>query len=388
MKRLSVLLALLSVTLVLGGCAAEKSANPLSASVAGPIPGVEITAPKLLEPYVGAKIPVDNQPVTLLIENASSNGPRPLTYTIEVAMDANFSNKVFERTGIAPGEGGRTSLRLADPLASMRSYFWRARAEDGANTGPYASAAAFDVFTPIVIGEPVLVSPILNTTVSTLRPKFVLSNAARSGPVGPITYIIEISNSDTFAQKIVIGPIAEQPGQTSVDPPADGQFSSYYFWHARASDPTTTGPWSETHAFSTPAAPPTPPSEPPGGGGAGPAGHVGPGPLSEARASQVVQATAREFPGLVAVFGSEGEAVGAADVLLRRTIWHLQLAGFNAARQKNPSGAISSDKVSIFIDGAWHCYDIYSLGVAGRATTVHFLEVPLPNPVADGGIPD
>jgi hypothetical protein len=100
-----------------------------------------------------------------------------------------------------------------------------------------------------------------------------------------------------------------------------------------------------------------------------------------------VFATAREFSNLTAVFGSEGEAVGAADQLLRRTIWHLQLAGFNAARQKNPSGAISSDKVSIFIDGGWHCYDIFSLGSAGRATTVQFIEVPLPNPVQDK-VPD
>ena len=80
--------------------------------------------------------------------------------------------------------------------------------------------------------------------------------------------------------------------------------------------------------------------------------------------------------------------MGAADQLLRRTIWHLQLAGFQAAGQRNPSGAISSDKLTIFINGGWHVYDIYSLGVAGRATTVQFFEVPLPNPYQRPLIPD
>jgi hypothetical protein len=116
--------------------------------------------------------------------------------------------------------------------------------------------------------------------------------------------------------------------------------------------------------------------------------HVAPGPLSIDRAKQVVFATSNEFPHLTAVMSSEHEAVAAADELLGRTIWHLQLAGFQAARQRNPSGAISSDKVSIVVDGRWHVYDIYSLGVAGRATRVQWIEVPLPNPVGDGGIPD
>ena len=116
--------------------------------------------------------------------------------------------------------------------------------------------------------------------------------------------------------------------------------------------------------------------------------HVEPGPIDHDRAKQVVFATSHEFPHLVAAMGSEHEAVAAADELLGRTIWHLQLAGFQAARQRNPSAAISSDKVSIVINGRWRVYDVFSLGVAGRATRVHWIEVPLPNPVANDGIPD
>ena len=75
MKRLTLIcFAPLLASLV--GCEASKSSTPLSPSVAGPIPGIEISAPKPLEPVVGAKVAVDQQPVTLLIENPSSTGPR------------------------------------------------------------------------------------------------------------------------------------------------------------------------------------------------------------------------------------------------------------------------------------------------------------------------
>jgi len=378
------------LVVALAACETSKSSNPLTATVAGPLPGVEISAPKLLEPN-GARIAVDNQPVTLLIENSSSNGPRPLSYAMQVAIDANFTNKVFERQGISPGDGGRTNLRLPDALATGRSYYWRARAEDGANTSPYSAPASFEVFTPIVIDAPVALAPQPNEHVGSLRPRFTWANAPHSGPVGAISYFIEVSDNEAFAPSYpMYGPVAEQPNQTSVEAPRDAEYSHYYFWHVRASDGTNTGPWSITRAFMTPdrPAPPPPSGGGGGGGGGGQQGHIGSGPATEDRARQVVFGTAAEFPHLTAVFGSDSQALGAADELLRRTIWHLHLAGFDAGRQRNPSGTISGDKLTIFVNGGWHAYDIYSLGFAGRATTVQFVEVYPANPQPDGGIPD
>src|SRR5262249_39682710 len=171
--------ALAAAVLALSGCEASKSSNPLSPSVAGPIPGVEISAPKMLEPLAGQRIAVDRQPITLLIENSSSNGVRPLTYSFEIATDAAFNSRVFTRESIAPGGGGRTSLRLPDPLAAERTYFWRVRALDGANESAWASASRFDIFTPIVIEAPALVSPGINVTINTLRPRFTWNDVAR-----------------------------------------------------------------------------------------------------------------------------------------------------------------------------------------------------------------
>ena len=107
------------------------------------------------------------------------------------------------------------------------------------------------------------------------------------------------------------------------------------------------------------------------------------------RASDVIYGCGTEFPQLIAVFPTEEQAVAAAEQLLLRIIWHLKLAGFDAARQRNPSGLISNDKMSLFIDGAWHVYDIFTLGYGGVATKITGLnEVPLPNPVPSPGIPD
>jgi hypothetical protein len=269
-SQLAGIALLLSCVVAATGCGVTKSADPLSPTVAGPIPGVEISAPKIIEPPNGMQVPVDKQPLTLLIENASSNGPRPLSYAFEIAIDSNFNNKVFTRGSITPTDGARTSLRLPDTLATGRTYFWRSRAEDGANSGPYSATTSFNVFTPIVIEAPPLLTPGSNASVSTLRPRVSVSNSARSGPVGPITYTIEMSLNFEFTAKVAIWNFTEQPNQSSFDVPVDLAFGTVYYWHVRGSDASTTSPWSNTLAFMTAAAPPPPPSG--GGGGNGPVG--------------------------------------------------------------------------------------------------------------------
>ena len=143
MNRFVSSITTLSVVTVLagltGGCEAQKSENPLSPSVAGPIPGVNISAPRLLEPAQGFKFKENQQPIKLVIENSNTNGVRPITYIFEVAADSGFATKVFARSGVVPGEGGRTSVQV-DALELGRSYYWRARAEDGANNSVFSSA--------------------------------------------------------------------------------------------------------------------------------------------------------------------------------------------------------------------------------------------------------
>jgi len=72
------------------GCEAKKSETPLSPSVAGPIPGVEISTPRLIEPSMGAKLKDAQQPIRLMIENSNTSGVRPLAYTFEVATASSW----------------------------------------------------------------------------------------------------------------------------------------------------------------------------------------------------------------------------------------------------------------------------------------------------------
>ncbi len=117
--------------------------------------------------------------------------------------------------------------------------------------------------------------------------------------------------------------------------------------------------------------------------------HVGPGGLTFQRAENVVNATADEFQHLLSPRQTEADGVAAAHDLLRRMIWHLQLAGYQAGRQRNPSGALSNDKLTIHINGSWHAFDVFrSVGTPGEWTDVIFLEVFPAGHLADGGIAD
>jgi hypothetical protein len=246
--------------------------------------------------------------------------------------------------------------------------------------GPVHGTETLKRSSSAAVNAPVTVSPVNGVTTASTQPTLQVTNATTSGPVGAISYQFEVSQDYLFASGVVSGTVAEQSNQTSYTPPSALAIGAVYFWRAQASDGQHTSPWTQTQNFITPS--PTAPPPPPSGG------HVTPGPLTAQQASNIVYATAKEFPHLTAVFGSEAEAVNAAEELLLRTIWHLQHAGFQAGRQRNPSGAISNDKLTIVIDGAWHSYDVYSLGYAGRATTVQFIEVWPADPLPSSGIQD
>ncbi len=134
----------------------EKSANPLSPSVAGPIAGVTISQPNLLEPGQDWQILPRDQPVRLMFQNADTSGARALFYTLEVASDAEFKNIVFTRTRVEPGSGV-TTFQLPDALPAGRTYWWRVRAEDGANVGEYSKPMSFSAVAPVTLTAPTAV---------------------------------------------------------------------------------------------------------------------------------------------------------------------------------------------------------------------------------------
>lgn len=271
------------------GCEITKTENPLSPSIAGPIPGVEISAPKLLEPSSGAQISGDSQPITLLIENAYSTGQRPLNYGIEVATDAGFSNMVFLREGVSPGDNGRTTVVLPTALGTGRGYYWRARAQDGANTGPYSGALTFNVFTPVSFGKPGVNAPVGGQLVTTLTPEFRVANAPRAGNPSLVSYVIEVATNGAFAGIVAAWQFPEQAGgETKFTAPTGLPAGTAIYWRARAFEGGNIGPWSDTGGFTTPA--------PTGGGGSTGGGNTG-SACSNNTQIGVVTCRRNQFPG-------------------------------------------------------------------------------------------
>lgn len=253
---------------VLAGCQTTKSSNPLSPTVAGPIPGVNITAPGVMTPSANAQIAIDQQPITLTVKNATTNGVRPLSYEFQLSGDSAFGTQLFAKTDIAPGSNGQTSIVLPDKLGSAGGYFWRARAEDGANTGAWTSAIPFSIYIPVVIQAPTPVQPAAGATTSTVRPSFVVTNATRTGPAGTIHYKLAIALDIAFTQIAVSATFPEGTGQTTMALTQDLSASGHYYWSVQASDGQNDGPWSSPIDFRTPAAPAPPPTPTPPSPGA------------------------------------------------------------------------------------------------------------------------
>jgi hypothetical protein len=267
-RRPSNFLAVLPALLcTLVACAAQKSENPLGPSVAGPIAGVDISAPQLLEPAQGFKFKENQQPIKLVIQNSITTGVRPVSYIFEVASDPDFNNKVFARNGVPQGDG-RTSVQI-DALELGRPYYWRARADDGANSSSFATRG-FEVLPRAVLTVPTAASPVNNAAVADRRPTLRINNSSRNSAVGDVSYFFVVAKDQAFTQIAATGIVGEG-GVTQWTVDRDLDYAWTHYWRVRGTDGEITTDWSPTAAFKTPAAP-APPSGGGGGGGGIPPG--------------------------------------------------------------------------------------------------------------------
>ena len=264
------------VTLV--ACEAQKSENPLSPSVAGPIAGVDISPPRLLEPSQGFKFKENQQPIKLVIENSVTTGVRPVSYLFEVASDADFATKVFARSGVAPGDG-RTSVQI-DALELGRPYFWRARADDGANSSAFATAG-FEVLPRALLTTPSPASPASGSQLVDRRPTLKINNSQHNSAIGDVTYFFVVAKDQAFTQISATGMVPEGgPTQWTVD--RDLDYAWTHYWRVYATDGETNSQWSSTASFRTP-------NTPTGGGGGG-GGEIPPGgPCNSSNALKIVE---------------------------------------------------------------------------------------------------
>jgi hypothetical protein len=257
MRRHLLVFALCVAVGALAACEQVKSSNPLSPDIAGPIAGVSISSPQLMTPAQGAQIAL-GQPVAVVVQNATTNGVRPLSYVFDLAADPAFQTILFTQAGIPPGSNGQTTVTVRVTL-TPGTYYWRVHAQDGANTGS-SSTSSFSVYVPVIIQPPVLVSPANGSSLTSATATLVVADSARSGPAGPISYIFQVATDLGFTNIVASSQVAETSGQTSYAVGAALASSTQYYWRAQALDPSHTSPYSGTISFFTPAAVVAPPT--------------------------------------------------------------------------------------------------------------------------------
>lgn len=126
-----------------------------------------------------------------------------------------------------------------------------------------------------------------------------------------------------------------------------------------------------------------------GCGASGSNGDVATGqPLTANLAGQIVCGVGKEFPALLAPTANQPARDANVLELLGRMIWHLQRAGFTAGKQKNPSGVVSTDKLTVQVGSEMRAYDTMELNPYTNPLVVHMIQVFPASYVADAGIPD
>ena len=378
---------LVTAALTTAACESRKSANPLSPDVAGPIPGVTITAPKPLEPAGGQQLVADGNPLTLLIENAGTSGQRELYLEVQVGSDATFQQVLHHAERLTLGPNGRTSYRLPAPLGPGYTYYWRARAADGANVGPYSSAAHFSVVEPVRIETPTPIEPQGN--IATNRPNFVVRNGAVNGPVGSVVYRFEIGTAADQPPAAVVSATPGTGGTTTINL-GDLPYARTLFWRVYATDGSTQSAYSSIVSFRTPTAPtpspsPVPVPAPAPGGGVAPLPGGGGGRTPDPSPGQrlplpnmfhVVEQVARARPDLLRNSCQEhGGSWGFLDLLVDTLRTHDTRWGYNWKR-----GNVGDPSMDV-ID--YH----YGAGADEGSTEVYIIDVigghcgSSPNPV-------
>jgi hypothetical protein len=146
---------------------------------------------------------------------------------------------------------------MSDKLQLGRTYYWRAWAYDGANTGAMAQTKSFEVYPPVVLQPPQPMSPANGASGVPVTAQLIIRNSARSGPAGNIRYNYQVSRNSSFSA-IVRTSGSGQPensaGQTlwTVGGLAHGEL---YYWRVQATDGEAISAWSGIASFRTGSAP-------------------------------------------------------------------------------------------------------------------------------------
>ncbi len=185
--RLTLTAALAGVALA----AACSSPNPN-------VPSVSFLTPTAQTPSNNATFNYADQPLSLRIVNSAKTGSATTTYSVEVASDAGFSNKVFTKDGIPEDPSGATAFPIA-VLSGNATYFWHSRAVVSNVPGVFSAARTLFIRPQITIQPPGIVAPANGTRAVGARPTFTANDAATPGPASTLFYNFQVATASSFA---------------------------------------------------------------------------------------------------------------------------------------------------------------------------------------------
>jgi hypothetical protein len=177
---------------------------------------------------------------------------------------------VYSQSSIAPGVEGINKVILPAKLEPGRLYYWRTRADDGANASEWSAPVSFEILRPIVLGVPQPLSPVGNARVTTPTPELRVLNGVSTGPHAPLFYQFQASTSPAFVGLVGDGSVPQGVGNTVVTVPRSPGVDMAVYWRVRITDGENVGQWSRTESYRTPLT--AAPAPPPGGGGGNAAG--------------------------------------------------------------------------------------------------------------------
>jgi hypothetical protein len=215
--------------IVLAGAAIAACSSPSPST-----PSVSFVTPTAQTPSNNTTFNYTDQPVTLKITNAQKTGNATTTYSVEVASDSGFANKVFTKDGIPEDGSGVTGFSLP-VLPGNLTYFWHSRAVVDNVGGQFSSTQTFFVRPQITIQAPGIFAPGDGSSAVGARPIFTAIDSGTSGPVGTLFYTFQVARDSGFTSIVASGAIQEQQNQTSFVPSSDLAAGSY-FWRVQAQD--------------------------------------------------------------------------------------------------------------------------------------------------------
>jgi hypothetical protein len=239
LKELKLFTVVGAVALASAACGKASPAQPSSTN--GGSAGTSYTTPGGLTPADKAQISFASQPILLTIANSVASSGQSTSYSVEVATDAGFTQKVFTRSNLPAETGGGVTHQTIDAkLPGSTTYYWHTQVTSGTSVGPFGPTYSFTIGPEILVQPPVPSNPVANGTATGAQAQLTTANAARSGPVTKITYLFQVSDSSSFGNLLFSKSVDEgaggSGGSTTVAVTANLTAGPTYYWRVQASD--------------------------------------------------------------------------------------------------------------------------------------------------------